>query len=85
MPSEIKAAIHSANDLFNKNEKNPNYGVLLVDANNAFNLINRKYLLYTIRHLWLGASRYIHNTYKRHILLFIYRSNYIIYSEEGMT
>ena len=81
----IEAAIHVANDLFNENVDNPNYGFLLVDTNNAFNSINCKHLLCTIRYLWPGASRHFFNTCKRFSLLFIHGSSCVIFSEEGAT
>lgn len=49
----VKGAIHAVSDLFNSND----YGVLAMDATNAFNSIN-------IHILWLKASRFISTSYK---------------------
>ena len=51
----IEGAIHAADDLFDSND----YGLLVIDAKNAFNTINRSALLWNIRILWPRASRFI--------------------------
>ena len=47
----IEAAIHAMHDLFEEH-KGSGWGVLLVDASNAFNSLNRKAALWNARHLW---------------------------------
>ena len=48
-PNGIEAAVHTTNDMFKQNKNNNNFDVLLVDANNAFNTLNRKHILCTVR------------------------------------
>ena len=76
----LEGAIHAANNLFNENE----WGLLLVDARNAFNSLNRSSLLWNVRVLWPRASRFIYNTYKGHSPLIIKGSSEIISSGEGI-
>jgi hypothetical protein len=47
----IEAAIHAVSDMFREKD-NDDWGVLLVDASNAFNSINRQALLLNSRVLW---------------------------------
>ena len=51
LESGIEAAIHALGDLFNEHKGN-GWGVLLIDASNAFNSLNRKAALWNARHLW---------------------------------
>ena len=52
----IEEAIHAANDLFHSND----YGMLVIDACNAFNNVNRLSLLWNV---WPRASHFVFNTY----------------------
>ena len=63
LESGIEAAIHALGDLFNEHKGN-GWGVLLIDASNAFNSLNRKAVLWNARHLWPRGSRFIFNCYK---------------------
>lgn len=56
----IESAIHAANDLLQDSD----VGMLVMDASNAFNYINRLSLLLNARVLWPRASQYIINTYR---------------------
>lgn len=51
----IEGAIHSVRDMFDSND----WGLLMVDAKNAFNSINRFSLLWNVRVLWPRASRFV--------------------------
>ena len=55
----VEGAIHTVFDMFNSN----NYGVLVMDAQNAFSSINGTALVWNVRVLWPRASRFIFNTY----------------------
>ncbi len=56
--------IHAATDLFQSLDHDHDYGILNMDAWNAFNSINRLSLLWNLRVLWPRASRFIFNTYR---------------------
>ena len=56
-----------------ENEENDDFGVLLVDANNAFNEINRKHSLHKIKRRWLNHfcityANFIHAWMKLHVV-----------------
>ena len=61
----IEAAIHAVYDLFMDNEED-GWGVLMIDASNAFNSINRQAALWNTRILWPMYSNQFpvsHNPY----------------------
>ena len=80
----IEGAIHAVNDMFNENKVN-GWGVLLVDAKNAFNSINRAAALWNARILWPSACRFLFNTYRGWAALVVARSDSILFSKEGVT
>ena len=80
----IEAAIHALCDLFDEH-KGTGWGVLLVDASNAFNSLNRKAALWNARHLWPRGCRFLFNTYKGSAALILSGSAMLLYSKEGVT
>ena len=64
----IEAAAHSLNSLYNN--KNTD-AVLLVDASNAFNLLNRELFLHNISYISLAISVFVKSYYKSHSRLII--------------
>ena len=58
----IEAAIHAMREAF---EKNDTEAILLVDAENAFNNLNREAALLNIKKLCPPFYRYLHNTYQQ--------------------
>ena len=68
-------------DIFNEEA---NDGLLLVDATNAFNAINRAALLHNVRYICPPMSIYIRNCYKHETRLFISGGGQIK-SSEGTT
>ena len=79
-PSGIEAAIHAMSSLYNQEETE---AVLLVDANNAFNRLNRKAALYNIRVLCPSLFMILKNTYSAAAQLFV--DGEVIMSQEGTT
>ena len=73
-----EAAVHAMHDVFQLNS------VLMVDAENAFNSINRNALLYNIRYICPEISTFIYNCYNVPARLFIIGGQEII-SKEGTT
>ena len=80
LQSGIEGAIHTARDMFSDDDT----GMLVMDAKNAFNSINRLSLLWNVRVLWPRASRYIFNTYRGWSSLILKGCNETIYSREGV-
>jgi len=82
----IEGAVHAMNDLFTMHsDSTPAWGVLLVDASNAFNTINRVALLWNVRILWPRCSRFIFNTYQGWAALVVRGSEESLFSREGVT
>ena len=77
-----EGATHAMSDLFDSH--NDSYGMLIMDAENAFNSINRSSLLWNIRILWPRASRFIFNTYGGYSLLILKGSSEVLHSSEGV-
>ena len=76
-----EAAIHSMRELFEDQESE---AVLLVDAANAFNNINRKALIRNIEVLCPIFGRYVKNCYQVPVRLFVIGGKEIL-SREGTT
>ena len=79
--SGCEAAIHAIRDLYN-NETTE--AILLVDATNAFNTLNRRAALLNIRTLCPPIARFLENTYQSPIKMFIRGSGEILFTE-GVT
>ena len=66
--SGCEAAVHAMRDLYEEEE---NDALLLVDASNAFNSLNRAVLLHNIRYICPPMATYIRNCYSTPSRLFI--------------
>ena len=78
--SGCEAAVHSMRKLFSSSDVE---GVLLVDASNAFNSLNRQASLHNIQRLCPSFSTILINTYRRDVNLYI--GGETLLSEEGTT
>ena len=78
--SGCEAAVHAMHRVYESRETE---AVLLVDASNAFNSLNREAALRNIQHLCQTLSKIITNTYRENPQLFI--DGNILYSQEGTT
>ncbi|CAM1302011.1 Uncharacterised protein r2_g1186 [Pycnogonum litorale] len=77
----IEAAVHSMRQIYEDNETE---AVLLVDASNAFNSVNRMATLYNISIICPYIHIYVQNCYLAPARLFIIGGKEII-SQEGVT
>ena len=84
LKSGIEASIHAFSDFFKAEAPNGS-GLLLVDADNAFNSVSRPAALWNARVLWPRCSRYLFNAYRGYAILMIARSNVFLLSKEGVT
>lgn len=74
------AAVHAVRQVFIDSDTE---GVLMVDATNAFNRLNRQVALHNIRLLCPAISTVLCNTYSKPAQLFV--DNQVLLSEEGTT
>ena len=84
LKSGIEASVHAMRRVFEKEETE---ALLLVDAENAFNNLNRKAALHNIRELCPPFHRYLANTYRLPAKMIVKDQGKIdiILSEEGST
>ena len=85
--SGLEGAIHAVHELFNEH-CNFGWGLLLVDATNAFNSVNRVAALWNARVLWPRCSRFLFNTYCEYASLLVQDGNAVnnrLLSKEGVT
>ena len=75
-----KAAVHAMNQAFQVNEAE---AILLVDASNAFNSLNRQAALLNIRHLCPPLATAVINTYRQAADLYVDGTTF--HSQEGTT
>ena len=68
LESGCEVAVHGVVDLF---EEGKVHGFIQIDANNAFNSINRTLLLYNVKILCPEIATYINNCYMKPSRLFI--------------
>ena len=61
---DVEGPIHAMNELFDTNQSNSSgWGMLLIDASNAFNLFNHILMLH-VRKLWPRYAHFVCNTYR---------------------
>ncbi len=80
LPSEIEAAVHAMDDLYEEEETEC---ILLVDADNAFNRLNRSVVLKNINITCPIMAQYLQNIYGGPSKMYI-GDTYIL-SQEGAT
>ena len=80
----IEGSIHAFRSLFD-DLAHERWGMLLMDAANAFNYMSRTAAMWNCRVIWSRASRYIFNAYRGYAFLFVAGSNLVLLSKEGVT
>lgn len=81
----IEVSVHVTNDISKESKENKDFNLLLVDANNTFNMLNRKHMSCMLRLSWPSASRFIQNIHKGYPMIFAYSSNLVMLNQEGST
>ena len=74
-----EAAVHALSSMFSEDNSN---GILLVDADNVFNQINRNIMLHNIQIICLIIATYVINSYSREARHFITDSEEITSAED---
>ena len=80
-PAACEAVVHAVKKAF---EREAFDGLLLVDADNAFNRLNRRVALLNIRHICPSLSVMLINCYRRPAKLFV-SGGLVLMSDEGVT
>ena len=80
----IEGSIHALRTLYEE-KKNEGFGLLMLDAANAFNSINRKAALINAKTEWPRASTFLYNSYQCPAELVIKNTEKRIFSREGTT
>ena len=78
LESGIEAAIHAVRKSF---EEDNSECLLLVDADNAFNKLNRKVSLENIKRLCPPMYTYLHNSYNTPAMLYLENGDHILSQE----
>ena len=81
MPVGIEAAVHAMQEIYMEESTE---GILLVDATNAFNSLNRSAALHNVKFTCPVLATFLHNAYQNPARLFINGGGEIT-SEEGTT
>ena len=81
LPSGSEAAIHAMKQIFENEETD---AVILVDASNAFNSLNRRVALHNVQVICPNFSRILINTYRQPSRMIVFGSTDIL-STEGTT
>ena len=86
LQSGIERAIHFMTEMFEAHQSLPSgWGVLLIDASNAFNLLNWIAMLLNIHKLWPCCSHFVINTYCGWPVLVLHGHDEFLYSKESVT
>ena len=81
LESGVEAAVHAMSNIFDKDDCE---AVLLVDAENAFNTINREAAIHNIGRICPPLHKYLKNSYKEPPKLYLHDGSHIL-SREGAT
>lgn len=72
LDSGVEGGIHAARQFWEAHSTEPEIGFLQVDADNAFNRLDKTAMLWVVRHEWPSGAMFIFNCYKHHAFLVIH-------------
>ena len=64
LPAGVEGGIRAAQEMRESHSQEEEWGFLLVDASNAFNEVNRRHMLWVVRHEWPAGSQFVFNCYR---------------------
>ena len=82
LPGGVEAAVHATRKMYEDDECE---ALILVDADNAFNSLNRNAALNNVQITCPHLATYVINTYRNPAKLYVANSDKVILSEEGVT
>eukprot|EP00957_Ditylum_brightwellii_P028617 2162331-Ditylum_brightwellii.AAC.1 len=72
-------------EMWGEHGEEESWGILLVDAWNAFNKVSRRAMLWNVRHIWVTGSRFMFNMYRHWWKLVLQGYKDLVMSKEGVT
>eukprot|EP00957_Ditylum_brightwellii_P120365 9184134-Ditylum_brightwellii.AAC.2 len=81
----IEGGIHMMGLLWEEFGEEEGWGILLVDAWNAFNELNHKAMLWHVHHYWPSGCQYAFNIYWHWKISVFQGTEEVVFSKEGVT
>ncbi len=82
LPGGVEAAVHALRRVY---EDDDTEAIIMVDAENAFNCMNRTVALNNMKYICPEIATYLTNTYREPAVLYVSGSDDTLLSEEGVT
>eukprot|EP00957_Ditylum_brightwellii_P143302 10917853-Ditylum_brightwellii.AAC.1 len=81
----IEGTMHSTKQMWDDHAEEDGWGILLVDAQNAFNRVNMHAMLWNVQHSWASGTHFSFNTYKHWSKLVLHGHKDLVFGKEGVT
>eukprot|EP00957_Ditylum_brightwellii_P199900 15239000-Ditylum_brightwellii.AAC.1 len=81
--ARIEERIHAMGLLWEEFGEEEGWGILLMDAWNAFNKLNHKVMLWHVCHYWPSRCRYAFSIYQHWKVSVLWCADEVVFSKEG--